>query len=98
MVKQTSTTDAQDNCVKETATNLNSNLNSVQVLPMTFEERYRMYMRCKKEELAKMLAARDEYDNLRQPIVVPNPYPSTYPWITCYTTSTATTVSSEVEY
>ena len=53
--------------------------NYSEIVPMTFEERYKMYMRCKKEELAKMLAQRDEYDKiLRQP-VYPYPVPQ-YPW------------------
>ncbi len=68
------------NMVKETktddVTNIEiSKLNYVSVVPMTFEERYHMYMRCKKEELAKMLAQRDELDALRQPVVQPYPVP-----------------------
>lgn len=78
MVKQTKSTDPQDNVVKETITGPVSAAEYVAIVPMTFEERYRMYMRCKKEELAKMLATRDEYDNLmrgvpQQPYVIPQP-------------------------
>jgi hypothetical protein len=59
MVKESKTNDAE-NVVKQTTTDgTETNLNYLQVLPMTFEERYKMYMRCKKEELAKMLAERD---------------------------------------
>lgn len=66
------------NVVKQTKTNGEEyNNNYVAVLPMTFEERYHMYMRCKKEELAKMLAQRDEYENLFR-IPYQQPYPS-YP-------------------
>ena len=65
--------------VKDTTTNLEpQNLNYLQVAPMTFEERYKMYMRCKKEELAKMLAERD---SLFTPHVEPFTVPDTpYPW------------------
>lgn len=36
----------------------------VQVVHQTFEEKYQMYMKLPKKELAKMLAARDEYDDI----------------------------------
>lgn len=66
--------------VKQTTTNGEEyNNNYVAIVPMTFEERYHMYMRCKKEELAKMLAARDEYDQLLRQPVQPYPVPQ-YPW------------------
>ena len=61
MVKQTKSTNSQNNIVKQTLTGPVTE-EYVAVIPMTFEERYKMYMRCKKEELAKMLAQRDEYE------------------------------------
>ena len=70
----------------EISTNDCSTINYCEIVPMTFEERYRMYMRCKKEELAKMLAQRDEYEQfLRQPCV-PQPYypPSPLPQYPTY--------------
>ena len=36
----------------------------VQIVPQTFEEKYEMYMKFSKKELARMLAARDKYDDL----------------------------------
>ena len=77
MVKETKSTEQQDNVVKQTTTGAAS-AQYVGIVPMTFEERYKMYMRCKKEELAKMLATRDEYDSLmrgnpQQPYVIPQP-------------------------
>lgn len=61
--------------------------NYCQVVPMTFEERYRMYMKCRKEELARMLAERDQLHMDSFPIQQPyNPFPSyppacpSYPW------------------
>ena len=36
----------------------------VQVVKQTHEEKVAMYMKCKKIELAEMLAARDEYDEI----------------------------------
>lgn len=68
--------------VKQTTTNESSiNNNYAEIVPMTFEERYKMYMRCKKEELAKMLAQRDEYDHFLKPY-----YPPTYPQYPQYPT------------
>lgn len=75
------------NVVKQTKTNGEEyNNNYVAIVPMTFEERYHMYMRCKKEELAKMLAQRDEYEQLFR-IPYQQPYPSDpvspfVPWVT----------------
>lgn len=94
------------NVVKQTTTNGEEyNNNYVAIVPMTFEERYRMYMRCKKEELAKMLAQRDEYEHfLRQPCI-PQPYYPTYPmepmdpihplgpWVTYATNNEQTSIS-----
>ena len=79
--------------VKDTTTDQTTqHLNYLQVVPMTFEERYNMYMRCKKEELAKMLAERDSlFTPHVEPFTAPDmPYPWTtpgtpyppYPWIT----------------
>lgn len=36
--------------------------NYMQILAMTKEERFEMYMRCTKEELASMLTERDEVE------------------------------------
>jgi hypothetical protein len=55
----------------------------MQIVPMTYEEKVRMYMRCTKLELAKMLAERDRLgiDTIPQPQIVPCPYPSpNIPW------------------
>ena len=57
-----------------------------QVTPMTFEEKVRMYMKCSKLELAKMLAERDRLDYVPQP---QSPYESGY-HITCDTDTLAT--------
>ena len=57
-----------------------------QVTPMTFEEKVRMYMKCSKLELAKMLAERDRLDYVPQP---QSPYESGY-HITCDTDPLAT--------
>lgn len=65
--------------VKQTLTGpVEANNNYVAVVPMTFEERYHMYMRCKKEELAKMLTQRDILWEQVHPQVYPMPIP-TYP-------------------
>lgn len=40
------------------------NLNYSQILPMTYEEKVKMYLKCKKIELAKMLATRDEISKI----------------------------------
>ena len=37
------------------------NVNYVQVVRQTWEERFKMYMRCSKKELASMMAERDKY-------------------------------------
>lgn len=36
--------------------------NYCQIVPQTWEERYSMYMKFPKEDLAKMLAERDRFD------------------------------------
>ena len=36
----------------------------VQVVKQTHEEKVAMYMKCKKKELAEMLATRDDYDEM----------------------------------
>lgn len=33
----------------------------IQIIPQTWQERYEMYMKCSKEDLASMLAERDKY-------------------------------------
>lgn len=67
MVKETTTTDAS------------LSTNYVAVVPMTFEEKVKMYMRCTKIELARMLAERDRLHEGRIE-TVPYPYPvPTYP-------------------
>lgn len=38
-----------------------------QVVPMTFQEKYEMYMKCDKSELARMLAERDMYERQYNP-------------------------------
>ena len=97
MVKDTTTT----------APELNTT-DFVQVVPMTFEEKVKMYMKCSKLELAKMLAERDrlgiDYIPQPQPYPVPFPAPNTAPWpmpwynteyeITCQNTSASTYSSS----
>ena len=37
------------------------NVNYVQVVRQTWEERFKMYMKCSKKELASMMAERDKY-------------------------------------
>ena len=37
------------------------NVNYVQVVRQTWEERFKMYMKCTKKELASMMAERDKY-------------------------------------
>ena len=69
MVKDTTTTPPELNM-----------MNFLQVAPMTFEEKVRMYMKCSKLELAKMLAERDRLDYVPQP--QPYPAPNTAPWPT----------------
>lgn len=69
MVKDTTTTPPELNTT-----------NFLQVAPMTFEEKVRMYMKCSKLELAKMLAERDRLDYVPQP--QPYPAPNTAPWPT----------------
>ena len=85
MVKQNKTTDlVQDNVVKQTNTadgleftaSTLTTAGYCQVVPMTFEEKVKMYMRCTKLELARMMASRDHIDELRP--CYPQPYP--YPW------------------
>lgn len=81
-----------------TTTITNEDLNNclLQVVPMTFEEKVRMYMRCTKLELARMLAERDRtgidlqpipYTPMPQPQPIPytpmpqtQPYPFPNPW------------------
>ena len=38
-----------------------NNVNYLQTVPQTWQERYNMYMKCSKEELASMMADRDKY-------------------------------------
>ena len=40
-----------------------SKVNYVAVVPLTFDERVAMYMKCDKEELARMLAESAKYTN-----------------------------------
>ena len=75
MVKDTTTTPPELNTT-----------NFLQVVPMTFEEKVKMYMKCSKLELAKMLAERDRLDYVPQP---QSPYESGY-HITCDTDQVAT--------
>ena len=37
------------------------NINYLQVVRQTLEERFKMYMKCSKKELASMMAERDKY-------------------------------------
>lgn len=75
MVKQTTTT-APELHLNETHT-----AGYLEILPMTFDERVKMYMKLSKEELAKMLAERDRLGIDAPQRVVPCPYPvyPTYP-------------------
>lgn len=98
MVKETTTTDAS------------LSTNYVAVVPMTFEEKVKMYMRCTKIELARMLAERDRlYDGRIETVPCPYPVPTypapnTAPWpmpwyntkyeITCENTSENTSAST----
>ena len=75
MVKDTTTTSPELNTV-----------NFLQMAPMTFEEKVRMYMKCSKLVLAKMLAERDRIDYMPQP---QSPYEPGY-HITCDTDPLAT--------
>lgn len=61
----------------------NAVTNYQQILPMTFEEKVNMYMKCSKLELAKMLAERDriEQNFPYPPVIQPVPYPCPYPSI-----------------
>jgi len=59
-------------------TNEDINANYCQVVPMTFEERVAMYMKCSKLDLARMLAERDSHMFPYVPNTtpyVPEPYP-----------------------
>ena len=38
-----------------------TNINYLQIVPLSWQERFDMYMKCSKEELASMLAERDKY-------------------------------------
>ena len=51
------------------------NINYSQLVPLTFEEKVRMYMRCTKLELARMLAERDRIGLDNPPQIIPAPYP-----------------------
>lgn len=65
-----------ENMVKQTTTAGEMDVNYCQVVPMTFQERFAMYMKCDKEELAKMLAERDRLGlDYNPPQYVPYPYP-----------------------
>lgn len=59
--------------VKETTTAAPMSNDYAQVVPMTFEEKVNMYMRCSKLELARMLAERER-------LFAPVPQPYQYPW------------------
>lgn len=52
--------------------------NYCQIVPMSFEEKVKMYMRFKKIDLARMLAERDELSKFTNPL--PQPYPCPYPY------------------
>lgn len=43
----------------------------MQVKDLSFDERVKMYMRLRKDELARMLAQRDDYEKMVQPIIYP---------------------------
>jgi len=60
MVKTTTTIDLTGTTV-----------NYTQIVPMTFEEKVNMYMRCSKLELARMLAERNRTEQQIQPYVYP---------------------------
>ena len=103
MVKQTKSTDPQDNVVKETITGPVSAAQYVAIVPITFEERYMMYMRCKKEEHDKMLNLMRGVP--QQPYIQPqpmcpgcprpfNPYEPCNPFGPVVTYCTNTTVDS----
>ena len=102
MKTDSKTNELDPNVVKEsTSAPKVEQQNYCQVVPMTFEERYAMYMRCKKEELAKMLAERDRLGldyypqpyNPQYPWYPPYPYPG-YPVITCENSSGVETSAS----
>lgn len=85
MVKQTTTNGNDPNTIKQTETTAPSNVEYSQILPMTFEERVEMYMKCSKLELAKMLAERDRL-GMDAPTFIPS-MPHYSPWwlnpVTC---------------
>lgn len=62
---------------EDTKTTAKQTVNFLQVVPMTFEEKVAMYMKCDKIELAKMLAERDRLGIDYRQCPVPCPY--TYP-------------------
>lgn len=107
MVKESKTNDAkQNNVVKETTTAPEYQYDYVtngymQIVPMTFEERVKMYMRCTKEELAKMLAERgriglDVYPRPSYPVYPYPAYPNINPFEPYVTYGEYTTASSDI--
>lgn len=41
---------------------MSNGVNYLQIVPLTWDERFKMYMKCKKKDLATMLAERDKMD------------------------------------
>ena len=82
MITQTTTNTADPNVVKESKTAPDVNYSGYcQIVPMTFDEKVKMYMRCTKLELARMLAERDRLGLDYVPYPQPQPYiPPYQPW------------------
>ena len=45
------------------------NENFVQIIKQSHEEKVAMYMKCKKKELAEMLATRDDYNEINSNLI-----------------------------
>lgn len=72
-------------------------INYLQVIPQTPEEKYRMYMKCKKSELARMLLARDMLEPEKYGLKKPyekNPFDPPYE-ITCKAPEVVSTTEIE---
>lgn len=76
MVEQTKTNENCEGILSEGTATTTFTSGYLQEVPMTFDEKVKMYMKLSKLELARMLAERDRL-GLDYPI--PRPYPVPYP-------------------